>query len=120
MARFLNSRRKAIFVQMDEIANFQTSAAQLRQLVGLSNLPMLVLARDVAPGEKNEARELSWRRAQISLSKISSLGQLHIAEGRGHLIHLRKPDWLATKIEEFALYLVQLSQLNVPLNKSIL
>lgn len=107
MARFLNSRRRAIFVQMDEISNFQLSASLVGELIGLENLPMLVLARDPEVGDKNEVRESSWRRAQIGLSNISTLGQLHLAEGSDHFIHLRKPDWLAAEIEEFAARLVE-------------
>lgn len=101
MAKFLNSRRKALFVQMDEIANFEASAGQVADVSTLSTLPMLVVARDLNALQGAEARESTWREAQVALSKISRQGQLLIADGSDHFIHLRKPAWLAEKMMTF-------------------
>lgn len=100
MARFLNSRRKALFVQMDEISNFETSAQQVTDFANLTKLPMLVVARD-QNSQQLGARDEVWRQAQIKLSQISQQGELLIAEGSDHFIHLRKPAWLAEKIKAF-------------------
>ncbi|MGR8947329.1 MAG: alpha/beta fold hydrolase [Gammaproteobacteria bacterium] len=105
MARFLNSRRKALFVQMDEIANFKVSAKQISAAGPLKNLPMLIVARDSAVEAMTDMesahREAEWRQAQEKLSQLSANGQLTIAEGSDHFIHLRKPQWLASEIENF-------------------
>ncbi|MEM7469075.1 MAG: alpha/beta hydrolase [Pseudomonadota bacterium] len=105
MARFLNSRRKALFVQMDEIANFEVSAQQVSDTSGIKNLPILVVARDseVRPESpaSHSAREDAWRKAQVKLSEISTRGELLIATGSDHFIHLRKPEWLAASIQSF-------------------
>ncbi len=101
MARFLNSRRKALFVQMDEISNFETSAQQVSDFATLTKLPMLVVARDHNSTQEPDERDEIWRQAQIKLSQISQHGELLIAEGSDHFIHLRKPVWLAEKITAF-------------------
>ena len=60
MAKFLNSRRKALFVQMDEIANFEASAEQVADVETLSKLPMLVVARDSKSLQGSDTREAIW------------------------------------------------------------
>ena len=105
MARFLNSRRKALFVQMDEIANFKVSATQVPTAETIRVLPMLIIARD-AQTESNSTllsqnRETQWRHAQEKLSQMSSKGRLKIASGCDHFIHLCNPKWLAREIEVF-------------------
>ena len=103
MARFLNSRRKALFVQMDEIANFRVSAKQVIDEQALRNLPMLVVARDVqaAADSTQENREAEWRRAQQQITALSKASEFVLAEGSDHFIHLRKPNWLAGRIDSF-------------------
>ena len=105
MARFLNSRRKALFVQMDEIANFELSASQVIDEQALRELPMLVVARDAAgdSGQSMEQvdRETEWRRAQLRITSLSSASRFALATGSDHFIHLRKPNWLANEIESF-------------------
>ncbi len=101
MAKFLNSRRKALFVQMDEIANFEASAEQVADVETLSKLPMLVVARDSKSLQESDTREAIWREAQVALSKISNQGQLIVANGSDHFIHLRKPAWVAEKMITF-------------------
>ena len=44
--RYLNSRRKAIFAQMDELANFKVSAEQALHAGALPAVPLIVLARN--------------------------------------------------------------------------
>lgn len=107
MARFLNSRRKALFVQMDEISNFQDSARQVAQTDALRNLPLLILARDPSVDAQNRLREQRWREAQRNLAKLSNISEFHLAKGSDHFIHLRKPFWLANKIAEFATAAIQ-------------
>ena len=103
MARFLNSRRKALFVQMDEIANFRVSAKQVIDEQALRNLPMLVVARDdqAAADTLQENREAEWRRAQQQMTALSEASEFVLAEGSDHFIHLRKPNWLARRIDSF-------------------
>ena len=103
MARFLNSRRKALFVQMDEIANFRASAEQVIDEQALRRVPMLVVARDVqsAADPAQESREAEWRRAQQQMTALSEASEFVLAEGSDHFIHLRKPNWLARRIDSF-------------------
>ena len=103
MARFLNSRRKALFVQMDEIANFEVSAGQVIDERALRELPILVVARDVgAQGDAVETRrEAQWRQAQLQMTALSKVSEFALAEGSDHFIHLRKPQWLAGRIGSF-------------------
>lgn len=90
VAGFLNSRRKAVFAQMDELQNFALSAAQVRSAGTLSDLPLIVLARgDVAV---DSAREAQWRARQHSLAALSSRARLLVAPRAGHDIHLAQPD----------------------------
>ena len=105
MARFLNSQRKALFVQMDEIANFPLSATQVINEEALRDLPLLVIARDLPEQSITSRtqihREATWRRAQLEITTLSDASRLVLAEGSDHFIHLRKPRWLAHVIESF-------------------
>jgi len=82
-AAFLNSRRKAVFAQMDELRHFADSARQVEAAGTLGELPLIVLARDPATGSDG-AREAAWQALQAELAKLSSAGELRIAGGSGH------------------------------------
>ncbi|MGR8921209.1 MAG: alpha/beta fold hydrolase [Gammaproteobacteria bacterium] len=98
-ASFLNSRRKAVFAQMDELANFATSAAQVTAAGAIGPLPLVVIARDGSSGE-DPLREARWQALQASLVRLSPNGKLVIAEGSDHNVHLERPDVIVAAVSE--------------------
>lgn len=90
VAGFLNSRRKAVFAQMNELRNFALSAEQVRATGSLGDLPLLVLTRDGADGA-DPRREAQWQRRQRALAALSSRSTLEQVPHAGHDIHLVRP-----------------------------
>ena len=64
----------------------------------LGNLPLIVLERGK---DTNEA----WHAQELQLADLSSIGKLIKAEGSGHMIHLERPDLVASAIRQVALRL---------------
>ena len=93
MSRFLNSRRKAVFTQMDEISHFERSAAEVAGLGTIGELPLLVIARDRQPGVA-ASNEQEWRDAQRALAGLSTNSRFVIANGSGHQIHIEQPQFV--------------------------
>ncbi len=89
-ASYLNSRRKAVFAQMDELANFARSASLVRSDAPQVAVPLVVIARDTASGE-DAAREARWRSLQESLTALSPRARFVVARGAGHDLHLSHP-----------------------------
>lgn len=88
---FLNSRRKAVFAQMDELQHFADSAAEVAATGTLGELPLVVIARDPSAAGA-AARETHWRALQTELAALSSHGRLRLATDSGHEVHLARPD----------------------------
>ncbi|MEQ8496837.1 MAG: alpha/beta hydrolase [Gammaproteobacteria bacterium] len=88
---YLNSRRKAVFAQMDELAHFGDSAALVAAAAPHVAMPLVVIARDAAQGDDG-ARERRWRRLQRSLLALSSHARFVVAHGAGHDVHLSRPE----------------------------
>lgn len=100
-AGFLNSRRKAIFAQMDEIKYFQQSAEQVRQAMPLPNIPVLVVTRGKQVWPENKQglfMEKTWLDLQESLSALTINGRHLLATQSGHNIHLDQPELLSDQI----------------------
>ena len=88
---YLNTRRKALFTQMDELSNFSASARQVLEAGKIPDVPLVVVTRDRAQGQ-SEADAARWRRRQQELALLSPQGVLWTAEGSGHEIHRDRPD----------------------------
>ncbi len=97
-AQFLNTRRKAVFTQMDELSNFARSAAQVRAAGALPAVPLVVIARDGA-GAADAGREAHWLRLQQSLAALTADARLVVASGSDHRIHYTHPDLIAREVE---------------------
>ncbi|MEM7543254.1 MAG: alpha/beta hydrolase [Pseudomonadota bacterium] len=103
-AGFLNSRRKAIFAQMDELTNFEKSTLQAAAKRLPAELPLLVLTRDPHLNANSPVEE-RWHNAQLELSKITDNAELLIAKGAGHSPHLERPEIVNQAVLEFLLKL---------------
>lgn len=92
IARYLNSRRKAIFTQMDELGNFARSAEEVRGAGALPAVPLLVVSRDAAQGLPDAAAEARWQQGQQALAALVPGGEWWTAARSGHEIHRDRPD----------------------------
>ena len=91
----LNSSRKAVFSQMDELKYFDESARQVKEAGPMPNIPIAVLTRDqrlLPTLEDNQSMEDVWREMQQDLSNSSEQGWQEVVQGSGHNIHLDAPD----------------------------
>lgn len=91
IAHYLNSRRKAVFAQMHEIAQFDASAAEVEAAGPLPDVPLFVLARDPSHGRRNATGEARWQAHQRELSRLTLQGRFATARGSGHEIHKSQP-----------------------------
>ena len=98
VAHYLNTRRKAVFAQMDEMRNFERSARQVEAIGALPRIPLLVLTRDPRRGLKDLVAESHWQSYQLTLSKLSPLGEFQIAPNSNHEIHRQHPELAAAAI----------------------
>ena len=91
----LNSSRKAVFSQMDELKYFDVSASQVREAGDMPNIPVAVLTRDqrlLPTLENNHSMEEVWREMQRDLANSSERGWQVTVKGSGHNIHLDAPE----------------------------
>lgn len=91
----LNSRRKAVLTQMDELKYFDQSAAELRAAGPMPDIPLAVLTRGqqlLPTMENGHSMEEVWLEMQKDLANSSKQGWQHIVEGSGHNIHLDVPE----------------------------
>jgi pimeloyl-ACP methyl ester carboxylesterase len=98
---FLNSRRKAVFAQMDELAGFSASAALVAASGRLGNLPLVVLSRDHEAGS-DASQEAHWHELQRSLAALSASGELRIISGSGHNLHVTHPRAVTAAVDSVA------------------
>jgi pimeloyl-ACP methyl ester carboxylesterase len=99
-ASFLNSRRKAIFAQMDELSHFADSATTVAAAGGVGETPLLVIARASTTGASAE-RDRLWREMQISLSTLSSRGEFVVARTASHDVHMADPEFVVRQLRAF-------------------
>tara|TARA_R110002096_G_scaffold99108_14_gene219823 strand:+ start:1200 stop:2105 length:906 start_codon:yes stop_codon:yes gene_type:complete len=99
-ASFLNSRRKAIFAQMDELSHFADSAGMVAAAGGVGEIPLLVIARAMTPGDP-VARDAVWRELQGSLTALSSRGEFVVAKSASHDLHMADPDFVVRTLRTF-------------------
>ena len=90
----LNSKRKAVFAQMEELKYFRQSETEVLEAGEMPNIPLAVLTRDqrLLPTMKNRrSMEDVWRSLQEDLANSSSRGWQEIVSGSSHNIHLDNP-----------------------------
>lgn len=95
---YLNSRRKAVFAQMDEMTHFARSASEVEAAGALPDIPLRVIARDPTLGFPDALAEARWQSRQRSLSRLAPHGHFRIAEGSGHEVHGMRPDVVIAEI----------------------
>lgn len=98
VARYLNSRRKAVFTQMDELANFAHSAEEVAAAGGLPGVPAVVVTRDPDRGLPDPAEETEWQRRQRELAGTLRGAEWWTAKGSGHEIHRERPDLVVAAV----------------------
>ena len=98
LGNYLNSRRKAVFAQMDEMTHFARSAREVEAAGPLPDIPLRVIVRDPSRGFPDARAEARWQSRQRSLSRLTPQGHLVIAEGSGHEVHGMRPDLVVAEI----------------------
>lgn len=90
----LNSSRKAIFTQMDELKYFKDSAELVRILGTFPDIPLAVITRDqklLPDTGAGVSMEQVWLDMQHELASLSKFGWQTIATNSGHSIHIDAP-----------------------------
>jgi len=98
IARYLNSRRKAVFTQMDELANFARSGDELAGAGPLPDVPAVVVSRDPARGLPDPVAEAKWQSGQRALAAGISRAEWWTAARSGHEIHRDRPDLVVAAV----------------------
>lgn len=104
IASYLNTRRAAIFTQIDEIRSFRESAAMMSN-AHVPDLPLTVISRGLRAwpiGEQGDAHEAQWQQLQKDLVALSSSGRQVIATASGHDIPGEQPSLVAVEIARLA------------------
>jgi pimeloyl-ACP methyl ester carboxylesterase len=96
----------------NEFENFGESSKNIKTMGEFPQIPLIVIARDKEisiksftendiPEEEAILYEHVWRELQIELSQLSSKGELVIAEGSDHQVHLDQPDSVIQSLKRF-------------------
>ncbi len=99
----LNSRRKAVFAQMNELKYFHDSANEVNNAGPMPNLPLVVLTRGISQLptlDNGETMEDIWLAMQTNLANSSRQGYQKIIQNSGHNIHIDKPDAVVDSVLE--------------------
>ena len=91
---FLNSSRKAIFAQMEELRHFKDSAYEVKHSGPLPDIPLAILSRgkDQLPEINGVSMEQEWRDMQKNLLTLSEQSWHRIIKNSGHKIYLDAPN----------------------------
>lgn len=95
-----------------EFENWGISSENILEMGDFPNIPLIVIARDKAvsvkafvehdiPVEEAILYEDTWRELQIELSHSSKKGEIVIAEGSDHDVHLDRPDIIIQCLKRF-------------------
>jgi pimeloyl-ACP methyl ester carboxylesterase len=97
---FLNSTRKAIFAQMEELRNFKDSAYEVKHSGALPNIPLAVLSRgkNQLPEINGVSLEEEWQDMQKNLLTLSEQSWHTIIKKSGHQIYLDAPEVVISNI----------------------
>lgn len=96
----------------NEFENFGESSKNIKTMGEFPQIPLIVIARDKEisiksftendiPEEEAILYEHVWRELQIELSQLSSKGELVIAEGSDHQVHLDQPESVIQSLKRF-------------------
>ena len=96
----------------NEFENFGESSKTIKVMGEFPQIPLVVIARDKEisiksftendiPKEEAILYENVWRELQVELSQLSIKGELVIAEGSDHQVHLDRPDSLLQSLKRF-------------------
>lgn len=99
----LNSKRKAVFAQMEELKYFRQSENEVLAAGKMPDIPLAVLTRDqrLLPTMNNDrSMEDVWRGLQRDLSESSSQGWQEIVKGSSHNIHLDSPQSVVAAVRK--------------------
>ncbi len=94
---------KAMATQRREFANFGVSAAQVKSVGALPQVPLVVISRGrrVWPETPmGDALERAWAGMQADLAGSIPGGRQITAERSGHLVHLDQPELVAGAVRE--------------------
>jgi pimeloyl-ACP methyl ester carboxylesterase len=100
IASYLNTRRTAIFTQMDEIKSFTDSAALMRD-EKLPDIPLTVITRGQRAwpaGAEGDAQEAKWISLQADLASRSTRARHVFAALSGHDIPAEQPGLVSDEI----------------------
>jgi pimeloyl-ACP methyl ester carboxylesterase len=81
---------------------FSESAAEIRQIGSLGDLPLIVIARDPALGNVNPDDGDYWQAIQRQKMQLSKNVELVIATGSGHDIPRIRPDVIIAAVKKLA------------------
>ena len=96
----------------NEFENWDSSSENIKNMGAFPNIPLIVIARDKEvsvkafqeydiPLDEAVLYEDVWRELQIELSELSSQGELVIADGSDHEVHIDKPDIIIQSLKRF-------------------
>jgi len=112
----LNSRRKAIIAQMDELKYFKDSANEVSKAGPMPDIPLAVLTRGISQLptlENSESMEEIWLEMQKDLANSNRQGYQKIIQASGHNIHIDSPDAVVNSVLEM---FGAITQLDTPPN----
>lgn len=91
---FLNSSRKAVFAQMNELKYFKESAYQVKHSGPIPDIPLAVLTRgkNQLPDINGISLESEWRDMQKDLLNLSKNSWHTVIKDSGHNIYKDAPD----------------------------
>lgn len=97
---YLNSSRKAVFAQMDELKNFRESAGQVTKIGPMRDIPLAVLTRSKSqlPVIKGLSMEAEWQDMQKDLLNLSADSWQRIVPESGHNIYKDAPEIVISNI----------------------
>lgn len=96
----------------EEFENWETSSKNIMEIDNFPDIPLIVIARDKEssvrsfveydiPVEEAVLYEEVWRELQIELSQLSKKGDIVVAEGSDHDIHIDRPDIVIDCLKRF-------------------
>ncbi len=96
----LNSSRKAVFAQMNELKYFKESAYEVKHSGPMSDIPLAILTRDKSqlPEINGTSLESAWRDMQKDLLKLSKNSWQTIIKDSSHNIYKDAPDEVISNI----------------------
>ena len=96
----LNSSRKAVYAQMDELKYFKESAYEVKHAGSMFDIPLAVLTRGKRqlPDINGVSLESAWREMQKDLVKLSTNSWHAVIEGSGHNIYKDAPNEVISHI----------------------